>query len=82
MKSVQLQYAKAKLSQLVSGLEIEGPTVITVRGREAAVLVSKREFDRRGRARGSLLDFLRASPLKGTTMELVRVRSLTRKVEL
>ncbi|HVR20102.1 MAG TPA: type II toxin-antitoxin system Phd/YefM family antitoxin [Polyangiaceae bacterium] len=82
MKTLQLQEAKAKLSQIVAALESEGPTVITVRGREKAVLVAKRDYDRRIDRRKNLWSFMRDSPLRGTPLDFERDRSSARPVKL
>jgi prevent-host-death family protein len=82
MKSLQLQHAKASLSRIVEEVQGEGPVVITVRGREKAVVMSKRDYDRRVARQGSLLGFLRQSPLRGVSLDVTRDKSPTRKVEL
>lgn len=62
----QLQDAKANFSQVVNRAIEDGPQQITRHGHAAAVLLSKRDFDRLvARKRGSLVDFLQRSPLKG-----------------
>lgn len=81
MKVLQLQHAKATLSRVVETVQGEGPIAISVRGREKAVVMSKRDYDRRIGRGGSLLDFLRASPLRGVTLDVRRDASPTRKVE-
>jgi len=82
VKTLQLQEAKAKLSQIVAALENDGPTVITVRGREKAVLVAKRDYDRRIDRRKNLWSFLRDSPLRGAPFDFERDRSSARPVKL
>jgi antitoxin Phd len=82
MKVLQLQQVKATLSQVVETVQGEGPVVISVRGREKAVVMSKRDYDRRIARAGSLLGFLRASPLRGVTLDVTRDQSPTRKVDL
>ena len=83
MASWQLQEAKARLSELVKSAEQDGPQEITVHGRAAAVVVSAREYARLSGASGSLVTFMRKSPLHGTDeFEFPRDRSPTRKVVL
>ena len=82
MKTCQLQEAKARLSHYVSELEAKGPLLITVRGRGAAVLISKRDYERRFAPRESLLEFFRRSPLRGEVLDLKRDRTPLRKVRL
>ena len=63
-------------------MKLEGPTVITVRGREKAVLMSKRDYDKRVARGGTLNGFFRAAPLRGTSIRLERDPSRARNVEL
>jgi len=72
VRSWQLQAAKARLSEVLRAAEEDGPQEITLRGRSAAVVLSRAEFDRRSSRKGSFADFLRRSPLAG--MELRRER--------
>lgn len=82
MRKWQLQEAKARLSEVVKSSEKDGPQAISVRGQTAAVLLSKRDYDRLRRRRPSFLDLVRDSPLAGVSVELTRDRSLVRKVPL
>jgi prevent-host-death family protein len=62
----QLQDAKANFSHVVNRALEDGPQRITRHGRPAAVLLSNRDFDELvARKRGSLVEFLERSPLKG-----------------
>jgi len=72
VRSWQLQAAKARLSEVLRAAEEDGPQEITLRGRSAAVVLSRAEFDRRSSRKGSFAGFLRRSPLAG--MELGRGR--------
>jgi prevent-host-death family protein len=82
MKRLQLQEAKARLSQVVENVQSEGPAVITVRGRDKAVLISKRDYDKKFARAGSLFDFFRSSPLRGLSLDLTRDESPPRDVKL
>lgn len=83
MSSWQLQEAKARLSELVKSAEQEGPQEITVHGRAAAVVMSARDYARLSGAAGSLVTFMRKSPLYGSDeLEFPRDRSPARKVKL
>ena len=81
MASWQLQEAKARFSEVVKSAENEGPQEITVHGRAAAVVLSAQAYARlRGDAGGTLVDFMRKSPLYGADdLEFERDRSPTRK---
>jgi len=78
----QLQDAKNRLSELVRKAREEGPQVITLRGRDAVVVVSANEFGKLSRPRGSLVDFFRKSPLAGAKLDLDRSRDTGRRIEL
>ena len=82
MNSWQVQEAKARFSQLLRNAAEEGPQAITVRGRTAAVVVSKREFDRLQGRKPSLAKLLKTSPLAGLDLELERDKSPPREVDL
>ena len=78
----QLQDAKNRLSELVRKAREEGPQVITLRGRDAVVVVSANEFGKLSRPRGSLVDFFRNSPLAGVKLDLARSTDTGRRVDL
>lgn len=82
MNRWQLQDAKNRLSEVVRRARDEGPQVITLHGREAAVVVSAREYARQSKSKGSLVEFFRKSPLAGTTLEVGRSRDTGRPVRL
>jgi prevent-host-death family protein len=73
-----LQEAKNKLSQVVQQAASEGPQVITVRGRPAAVVVSTQEYERLTRPSTSLLDFFQQSPLYGLELDIERSKDVGR----
>ena len=78
----QLQDAKNRLSGLVRKAREEGPQVITLRGRDAVVVVSANEFGKLSRPRGSLVDFFRKSPLAGVNLDLARSTDTGRCADL
>lgn len=78
----QLQEAKNKLSQVVKQAQTSGPQVITVRGKETAVLLSAKDFRRLTAATGNLLDFFQNSPLQGVELDLERSRDTGRDILL
>lgn len=78
----QLQDAKNRLSELVRKARDEGPQVITLRGRDAVVVVSANEFGKLSRPRGSLVEFFRKSPLAGVNLDLDRSRDTGRRIDL
>jgi hypothetical protein len=82
MHTWQLQDAKAHFSELVKLSESEGPQNITLHGRSAAVLLSRKAFDQLSGTSQNFLQFMRTSPLYGADDLIIeRDRSLTRDVE-
>jgi prevent-host-death family protein len=65
--------AKARLSELLDHALSDGPQAITRRGREIAVVVSTEEWHRKMSRSGSLAEFLAASPLRGSDLDIERV---------
>ncbi|KPV44307.1 type II toxin-antitoxin system Phd/YefM family antitoxin [Alicyclobacillus ferrooxydans] len=78
----QLQEAKNRLSQLIKEIAHDGPQIITVRGKPAAVLLSVEEYQRLTSPRTKLTDFFRESPLCSEELDLERSSDLAREVEL
>jgi len=78
----QLNEAKNRLSELVRKAQREGPQVITLHGRDAAVVVSARDYRRIAKPVGNLVAFMRASPLAGVALDLRRNRDTGRPSEL
>ena len=68
----QLQGAKNKLSRVVEEAKSSGPQVITVRGKETAVVLSIEDYRDLTRREDSLLDFFQRSPLRGIELDLTR----------
>jgi prevent-host-death family protein len=82
MQTWQMQEAKAQLSELVKRARSQ-PQDITLHGKSVAVVVSREAFDRLSQAQGSLVDFMRHSPLYGDDeMVFEREQSLGRDIEL
>ena len=67
----QLKKAKARLSELVHKAREEGPQVITVRGKDAAVVLSAERYAKLVGRKGTLMDFFRKSPLMREQAHLV-----------
>ena len=74
--------AKAKFSEVLEKAEKEGPQRITRRGEETAVVVSKKEWERRTKRKGTLLEFFANSPLRGSGIKIERMKDTTDPVEL
>jgi prevent-host-death family protein len=82
MRTWQLQDAKAHFSELVKLSESEGPQNITLHGRSAAVLLSRKAFDQLSGINQNFLQFMCTSPLYGADDLIIeRDRSPIRNVE-
>ena len=75
----QLQDAKNRLSELIRLVLKEGPQVITIRGEEVAVIVSKEHYDQQRRKPRHLVEAIENSPLKGANIKIERSRELIGK---
>lgn len=78
MKTISTFEAKNKLSQVIASAEQGEPQIITKNGREAAVVISYREFQRLTAKTESLNDFLLGSPLRGAKIDLTRSKDTGR----
>jgi prevent-host-death family protein len=74
--------AKARLSELLDHALNDGPQAITRRGREIVVVVSSEEWHRKTSRSGSLAEFLAASPLRGSGLDIERVDAPARDTGL
>jgi prevent-host-death family protein len=74
--------AKAKFSEVIEQAQAQGPQTITRNGREAAVIVSAEEWQRKTRRTGNLAEFFAASPLPGSRLKIKRSKGTLRKTEL
>jgi len=72
----QLQEAKNKFGKLVDEARRNGPQIVTVRGKEAAVVLSIEEYSVLTRHEDSLLELFRKSPLRGVDLDITRDRDL------
>ena len=82
MKTWQLQEAKARLSEVIKQASKKGPQTITTRGEPTAIVISKGEYERLKQPRGSLVAFMRKSPLYGVNLALKRDQTLTRVTDI
>ena len=74
--------AKAKFSEVIDRAQSDGPQTITRNGRKAAVVVDAEEWERKTKRHGSLAEFFASSPLRGSGLQIKRVRGGARKVEI
>lgn len=82
MASWKVAEAKARFSELIDRALREGAQEVTRHGKRAVVVVAAEEWDRRRRRTGSLVEFLDRSPLKGSGLEIPRLRDQPPDVEL
>jgi prevent-host-death family protein len=76
-----LAVAKARLSEVVDRAQA-GPQTITRNGKPSAVIVSAEEWARKTVRKGTLAEFLLASPLRGADLELERRHDAPRDIKL
>jgi prevent-host-death family protein len=76
-----LASAKARLSELVESAQA-GPQTITRHGKPVAIIVSTEEWTRKTARKGTLAEFLLASPLRGADLDLERLADPPRDVTL
>ncbi|PZR85701.1 MAG: prevent-host-death protein [Stutzerimonas stutzeri] len=74
--------AKARFSELIDKAKSDGPQMVTRNGKPAAVLVSAEEWEKKTAPKGTLLEFLRNSPLRGADLDLSRLTDQPRDIEL
>lgn len=76
--------AKAKLSEVIDKARHKGPQAITRNGKSAVVVVDAELWKKtqRHEAMGSFADFLLASPLRGSGLEVERLEGGVREASL
>ena len=74
--------AKAKFSEVMDQAHVQGPQTITRNGKDAVVVVSATEWERKTRRSGNLAEFFAASPLRGSTLKTRRCRQGLRTADL
>lgn len=73
--------AKARLSEVIERAQ-SAPQTITRNGKPSVVVVSAEEWQRRTVRKGTLAEFLLESPLRGTDLDLERLRDEPRDLPL
>jgi prevent-host-death family protein len=73
--------AKARLSEVVDRAQAR-PQMITRNGKPSAVIVSAEEWARKTVRKGTLAEFLLASPLRGADLDLARQHDAPRDLKL
>jgi prevent-host-death family protein len=70
----QLQEANAMFSEVIKAAVLS-PQVITVRGKETAVILSYQEYQKLSRPGQTLFEFIQSSPLRDQKLELPKRQS-------
>jgi len=78
----KIKDARANFSELVDRAISDGPQIVTRNGKNAVVVVSAGEWERRNRRRGDLVDFFASSPLREEGLTIERITDYPREVEL
>ena len=76
-----LTSAKAHFSRLIEWAQTS-PQLITQHGKPRVVMVSAQEWARRTARKGTLAEFLLASPLRDTPMDIERIRDRPENFDL
>ena len=70
----QLQHAKARLSEVVERACSDGPQTITLRGKEAAVVVSADDYNKLTAPQRTLSEVLRDFPIRPEDVDTIFAR--------
>ena len=73
--------AKARLSEVIERAQTD-PQIITRHGKASVVIVSAEEWARKTVRKGTLAEFLLASPLRDGNVDLDRLRDQPRDLDL
>jgi prevent-host-death family protein len=73
--------AKARLSEVIERAQTD-PQIITRHGKPSAVVVSAEEWARKTVRKGTLAEFLLASPLRGADLDVDRLRDQPRDLDI
>jgi prevent-host-death family protein len=74
--------AKAHLSRVIDHALNDGPQMITRSGRNAVVVVSAEEWERKTKRKGNLAEFFASSPLRGSRLRIKRSKAKPREIDL
>ena len=74
--------AKSHLSEVINRALADGPQVITRNGRKTVVVVSVEAWAHKARRQGTLAEFLAASPLRDSGLEIERPPDGPREINL
>lgn len=78
----QLQQAKNRFSEVIRQARADDAQIITVRGKEAAVVISAERYRQLLGRRDTLVEFMQRSPWAETDIDIERSRDTGRDVKL
>ncbi len=78
----QLQEAKNKFSQVVNEALDKGPQVVTRRGKEIVVILSREDYGQLKKSQSGVVEFFQNSPLVGVELDTERDKTHPREVTL
>lgn len=78
----QLQQAKNKFSEVIRQAQTDDAQIITVRGKEAAVVISAQRYRQLLGQKDTLVEFMQRSPWAETEIGIDRSRETGRDVQL
>jgi antitoxin Phd len=78
----QLQNAKAHFSELLRVCAHSGPQTVSVHGKEEAVVISMKDYQRLVGPKLDFIDFMNRSPLKGLDLAIERDPSSGRDIDI
>lgn len=81
-KRWSLAEAKSRLSEVIREAERRGPQTVTRHGRAAAIIIAAEGWRRRRKRKGTFVDFMNASPLRGSGIKLERIKDRPRDLDL
>jgi prevent-host-death family protein len=73
--------AKAKFSEIVERARTQGPQRVTRNGKDAVMVVATEDWFKRDRPPETVYDFLARSPLRGSGIDLERIRGGIRDID-
>ncbi len=82
MKTWALQDAKAKFSEVVRRAIQEGAQEITLRGKDAVVVVAKKDYQQQQEKKPSFIEMMQSFPCPDIELDLERNKSTSRDIEL
>ena len=74
--------AKARLSEVIDRAQGGASQVITRNGKRAVVVVGFDKWEEKTRRKGTLAEFFMNSPLRGSNLEIERVSTKPRDIDL